>query len=130
MSTIKPSELARAVNDILEDWQGVTDEAAKRGVQKAAEEAVSDLRGAHPPGSEKYGSWAAYNNGWTSRKDSSKKGVYTQVVHNKKKYQLTHLLENGHAIKGGGRARAFPHIAPVAEKIEDKLLEIIKSGLN
>ena len=42
-------------------------------------------------------------------------------------YGLVHLLEKGHAKVGGGRTRAFPHMAPGydegAPAFEKKLLE-------
>ena len=45
--------------------------------------------------------------------------------YNDKHYQLTHLLEKGHALVNGGRARAFPHIGPVAERAEENLIDNI-----
>ena len=44
-------------------------------------------------------------------------------------YQLTHLLEHGHAMQQGGRSKAFTHIAPVAEKCEEKLMQRMIHGL-
>ena len=123
---VKPEDLGKEIASILDDFKNVTEEAAEAGVMDTAEKAVADLRAAHPSGSGQWGSWSEYNSGWTMKKE--KKGKTTKaIVHNKTKYQLTHLLEKGHAKTNGGRTRAFPHIAPVAEDAEDRLvLNILK----
>lgn len=41
-----------------------------------------------------------------------------------KKYQLTHLLENGHQTANGGRTRAFPHWSTAQKKVDDAVKEI------
>lgn len=61
-----------------------------------------------------------YAKGW---KQSKVKGNW--VAHNETDYQLTHLLEEGHAKVGGGRVPAYPHIEPIARKVADKFEERI-----
>ena len=62
-------------------------------------------------------------------KERGSASVYSEVVYIQKHYPLAHLLENGHALQGGGRAQAFPHIAPVAEEAANTLLDTIKKHI-
>lgn len=61
-----------------------------------------------------------YAEGWTQ---SKVKGHW--VAHNETDYQLTHLLEKGHAKVGGGRVNAYPHIEQIADKAAEKFEERI-----
>ena len=123
--------LAKAIEDVLMDFIDVTDEACEKGVSATAKEAVKELRSAHPSGSGKYGSWdKKYNKGWKVMQTKTDKRYHRKAtIHNATDYQLTHLLEKGHAKRNGGRTRAFPHIAPVAEKCEDELVKNIKKWI-
>lgn len=44
-------------------------------------------------------------------------------------YRLTHLLEDGHALKKGGRAQAFPHIKYGEELAQQRLPELAKEAI-
>lgn len=123
--------LANAILKEFENYVDVTEEAVDKGVSETAKEAVKELQNAHPSGSGQYGSWdKSYNKGWTVMQTKTDKRYHKKAtIHNKTDYQLTHLLEKGHALKNGGRTRAFEHIAPVAEKCEDELLKNIKKWI-
>ena len=123
---VSVDELSNVILEYLENFKDVTEEACKNGVLTTAEEAVKDLRSAHPAGSGEYGSWQKYNRGWTVMKTKRDKKA---TIHNATDYRLTHLLEKGHALVGGGRTQAFPHIAPVEQKCEENLIKNIKKNI-
>lgn len=128
---VSVDELSNVILDYLENFKDVTEEACKSGVLTTADEAVKELRSAHPAGSGRYGSWDKYDKGWTKRDMSMKtkeKGILA-VVYNKDHYRLTHLLEKGHATVNGGRTQAFKHIAPVEQKCEESLIKNIKKNI-
>ena len=128
---IKPEELKNYLEECLIEYMDVTDEACERGVTLTAKDAVKELHNAHPDGSGNYGSWdKKYNKGWKVMQTKTDKRYHRKAtIHNATDYQLTHLLEKGHALVNGGRTRAFPHIAPVADKCEGELLNNIKKYL-
>lgn len=127
---IKVDQLAKEIEKTLQDFVGVTEEACDKGVRETAKDAVQALRNAHPSGSGQYGSWDKYNRGWKVMQTKTDKRYHRKAtIHNETDYQLTHLLEKGHALANGGRARAFPHIAPVAEQCETDLLQNIKKHI-
>lgn len=122
--------LDQAFMQILNEYKNACDENADESVKLTAKEAAQELKHAHPEGSGKYGPWDAYNKGWTVMQTVRDKREHkSATVHNKDHYQLTHLLEKGHALLNGGRSQAYVHIAPVAERCEEELMQRMIHGL-
>lgn len=67
-----------------------------------------------------------YAKGWTLKKESTT-GSTKNIVYNKNKPSITHLLENGHAKRGGGRVAGKPHIRPVCDRELPDMVNRIKS---
>ena len=122
-SRIRPeqleAEIMRDLNEYVEDAQDIV----KAAVTKAGEDAKKQLKANSPKDTGKYAkSWAVK----TVKESTSELDV---VVHSRKLYGLTHLLEKGHAKRGGGRVPAKVHIAPVEQEVTTNLEEEIKRGL-
>ena len=111
--TVKADKLADAVNEILKAYGDHVTEGMKEAVKKIADEAKRETRNASPKRTGKY------RKGWAV-KDTSTRLSAEAIVHNRTSYQLTHLLEKGHALRRGGRTighvKAFPHIGPAEER--------------
>ncbi len=118
-------DLADEINIALKDYTDDVIKATNEAIEEVASEAVDELKSA---GGFK-DITGKYRKGWTKKKDGGSLGTENMVVYNKV-HQLTHLLEKGHAKRGGnGRVRAFPHIAPVEEELPDKFQRKLEGKL-
>ena len=70
-----------------------------------------------------------YKKSWTVKKTEESSNSLTMTVHSKDRYQIAHLLEHGHAKRGGGRVAGREHIAPAEERGNKELLQKIERGL-
>ena len=119
---IKPEQLADTIKKELDDLAENTTDTVKKAVQEAADTAVKDLKGTSPKRTGKYAK------SWTQKKVKDTSSGKEIIVH-ARRYQLTHLLENGHAKRGGDRVAARVHIKPVEEKVSKKLESDIKQKI-
>ena len=95
----------------------------KDAVKETAKSVRKDIQDSAPVDTGKYKkSWSVKN----VHEDSQSIDL---VVHSRNRYQIAHLLEHGHAKRGGGRVAARPHIAAAEEKGEKQLVETIKQKL-
>lgn len=118
-----PIELADVIRQALDEYGEEIEEAVNEAGKLTAKDVAKAIKGSNP----------GFNNhdylqGWTQKETAKSRIKVEYTVYNRTRYQLAHLLEFGHAKKGGGRTRAFAHIKPVADKageIMEKHLEEI-----
>lgn len=123
MSKVKVDALSQAVMQALNHYGKTTSEDIQKAVKEVATDVKKDIQSSAPKLTGKYAkSWAV-----KTIKQSS--NALSLTVHSRNKYQLTHLLEFGHAKRNGGRVAARAHIAQAEEKgvkaLEEKIKEVI-----
>ena len=107
---IDVSKLAKQVADDLKEYSEETAKIVDGCIDEVADQCVEKLKTTSPRRTGKYAE------SWKAETVYAKSGNKRVIVRNKKYYYLTHLLEYGHAKKGGkGRVKAFVHIKPVEE---------------
>ena len=120
--TIRIEQLADTVMKGLEDYAKLAADDLKVDVQKAGKTVKQQIENTAPKKTGKYAK------SWVVKKTRETSDSIRVVVHSRK-YQLTHLLEFGHAKRGGGRTRAFPHIAPAEQAGIEQLTRDIERDL-
>ena len=122
---ISISQLSAAVMEELEEYADLAAEDMKSAVKKAAVTVRKDIEVSAPRNTGDYAkSWAV-----KTTKESS--NALQVTVHSRNRYQLAHLLEHGHAKRGGGRVAARSHIAAAEDAgIEQLEREIERSLTN
>ena len=121
--TIKPEQLAKEVMDGLEEYAELAVDVMKKEIQETGKSVKQQISQTAPRKSGRYAK------SWAVKKVKETSSSLDVVVHSRNRYQLTHLLENGHAKRGGGRVRAMPHIAPAEEMGIRELEERIERAL-
>ncbi|CAH0417472.1 HK97 gp10 family phage protein [Periweissella fabaria] len=123
MAKIKPGQMTDEIVKALQEYSSDVEDELEDAKDEVTKEGVKKLRLA---GSFKQRS-GSYKRGWRIKKESNRGPV---IIYNATNYQLTHLLEFGHAKRGGGRTRTFVHIAPVEEWINKAFEKRVKLGIS
>ena len=121
--TIKPEQLAQEVMSGLEEYKDLAVDVLKKEIQEAGKTAKKQIEQTAPRRTGRYAK------SWAVKKVSETSSSLEVTVHSRNRYMLTHLLENGHAKRGGGRVAAIPHIAPAEEAAAESLERNIESAL-
>ena len=114
--------LAESVMKELNDYKDLSTEDMKKDVRKVANNVKKEIKANAP---RKTGKYAA---SWATKTAKENNEMLSIVVYSKLPSR-PHLLENGHALRRGGRARAFPHIAPAEEHGAEELERLIERDL-
>ncbi len=117
-------DMADEIMKGLQEYSELADTAMKKAVRKTATSIKNEISANAPVKSGRY------KKSWTNKKVKEKRHSLEITVHSKVRYQIAHLLEKGHAKRGGGRVAAIPHIAPAEENGEDMLTRLIEKALS
>ena len=128
MAVVHSSKMnfAEVVQDMLEkQYYPNVVETTTDVIDEVSKEAVKKLKQDSPKGAK-----GKYAKGWTRKVETGRLTVGATVYGKRGTYQLAHLLENGHAKRGGGRTAPIVHIKPVEEwaisEVEKKIREKVE----
>ena len=118
--TVSIDEMDSAIMEELEKYAELASDDLKAAVKETAASVRKDIQAGAPVDTGKYKkSWSVKN----VHEDSESIDL---VVHSRNRYQIAHLLEHGHAKRGGGRVAAKPHIAAAEQRGNEKLVTTIE----
>lgn len=119
-------QLGAQIAEMLAQYTEEVTDGVKKLALRVGKDYKKNLERDSPKG--KYGG-KHYAKRW--RVKTVSEGMYDiHIVDHNLSYQLTHLLENGHQLRQGGRARAFPHIAKNQELASQAFIEGCKEVID
>lgn len=119
--------IERELNNILKKYADEVDKLTDDTMKKASRNAVKELKTTSPKRS------GAYARDWAVKTDKGFGKSKTYIVHNKKHYRLTHLLENGHVVRNQfgtyGRVSGDGHIKQAEQNAINEILATLEAKL-
>lgn len=116
---IKIDKLSDEIMKGLMEYKDLVADDVKSIVKKVGNDTKNEIKNNAPKRT------GAYKKSWSVKITKENSNALTVTVHSKNRYRLTHLLEKGHAKRGGGRTKAIPHIGPAEEKAIKELYDEI-----
>lgn len=121
--SVSAVSLADAIMDSLREYSSLAADEMKEAVREAGNTVRDEIREKAPKDT------GIYAKSWTVKKQRETSSSLSLTVHSRNRYQLAHLLEFGHAKRGGGRVSAKPHIADAEAAGIRQLEEDIRKAL-
>ena len=123
MKTVSVDEMGNAIQKEFEEYVEHTADEVKKIVKEVADDVTKEIQSRAPVDT------GAYKKSWTATQTKNTALAAEYTVHSEKHYRLTHLLEYGHAKRGGGRTEGRPHIAPVEEMLNEQYFRKVEESL-
>lgn len=121
---VSVDQMAEAITQSLGEYAELSNEVMKQSVTEVSQSVKKDIQVNAPVRTGKY------KKSWAAKKVQENANSLTMAVHSRDRYQIAHLLEHGHAKRGGGRVQAIPHIAPAEQRGAEELAGKIERGLS
>ena len=119
----KIDNLANEIMAGLKEYADLASDDVKKAVRKAGNTVRKEISENAPKDT------GAYAKSWSVKKTKETSNSLEVTVYSKNRYQLAHLLEHGHAKRGGGRVAARPHIAQAEQSAVETLDSEIAKAL-
>ena len=120
---VRVDQMADAIMQGLTEYADLATDEMKSAVKRAGKMVKEEIEANAPKDTGKYAS------SWAAKTTQENANTLVQTVYSRNRYQLAHLLEHGHAKRGGGRVPGKPHIAPAEQKGIKKLETEIERAL-
>lgn len=120
---VRIGEMASAIMEALEEYADLATEDLKKAVKNAGTAVRKEISQNAP---KKTG---AYAKSWAVKTVKETSNSLEVTVYSRNRYWLAHLLEFGHAKRGGGRVSGRAHIAPAEERGIRRFEEEIERSL-
>lgn len=121
---IKIDNLADAIAEQLSQYNNNVTTKVKKAIKEEADILTNNIKADSPKETGRYAK------GWTNKKEYETNLNINYKIYNKSKPSLTHLLENGHAKRDGGRVEGIDHISTNEEKSVTNLIDKISKAVS
>ncbi len=121
--TVRIDDLANEIMDGLTEYADLATDNLKAAVKKAGTTVKNDISANAPELTGRYAK------SWRTKTTKESATSLEVTVYSPTRYMLAHLLEFGHAKRGGGRVAAKPHIASAEQQGIEQLERDIERSL-